>query len=151
MLAPYNPGANGVADYAVQAEIQLVRYSDDGAYTALDSFGLLVRSPSDGGGYQLGICASSGLASCGKYDHEANLATGSQIPSNNPLQEVAFRPGYGNWHTYRMEVKGNTIKVLIDGGVVFQTTDNTYLDGGQVGLWSDRCQVSVRQFTITAL
>ena len=55
------------------------------------------------------------------------------------------------WHTYRMEVKGNTIKFLIDGAPIVETADNRYLTGGKVGLWSDNAQISVRSFKVIAL
>ena len=70
--------------------------------------------------------------------------------SDNPLAESPFKP-HAAWHTYRVEVKGNTITVRIDGGVVFQVTDNKYLAAGRIGLWSDRCQISVRNFKIILL
>ena len=58
---------------------------------------------------------------------------------------------YCNWHTYRIDVNGNTIIAWIEGAIVFQVTDDKFLSAGQVGLWSDHCQISVRSFTITAL
>jgi hypothetical protein len=146
ITAPYLPQT---ADYAVQADIQLVRYSDAGAFTALDHFGIVVRSPNGGGGYKLSICGSSGLNSCGTNDYEVLLSNGD-LMSANPLAESPFKP-HAAWHTYRVEVKGNTIMVRIDGGSVFQVTDNKYLAAGRIGLWSDRCQISVRNFKIIIL
>jgi hypothetical protein len=56
-----------------------------------------------------------------------------------------------NLHTYRMEVKGNTISFLIDGAKTVTTTDNQYLEPGEVGLWCSLDQIAVRSFKITAL
>ena len=33
------------------------------------------------------------------------------------LSEQAYDPG-SDWHTYRLAVRGNSIRLLIDGGVV---------------------------------
>ncbi|HYT46172.1 MAG TPA: hypothetical protein VEP90_27835, partial [Methylomirabilota bacterium] len=67
-----------------------------------------------------------------------------------PLASAPFDPGSA-WHTYRVEIKGNTIKLLIDGGVKIDTTDNTNLSGGQVGFWSQEVQLNIRSFKIIAL
>lgn len=56
-----------------------------------------------------------------------------------------------DWHTYRLEVQGNSIRVLLDGTVVIETSDNRYLSPGQVGLWSQGTQVNVRRFSVIAL
>jgi len=148
IITPYLPAS---ADYVVQADIQLVRYSDGGAVTAMDDFGIVVRSPNEGGGYKLSICGSSGLGYCGtgKNNYEALLSNGDPV-YDTPLAESPLKPPF-NWHNYRIEVKGNTITVSIDGGFVFQATDNKYLAPGRVGLWSDRCQISARNFKITLL
>src|SRR5215213_1886228 len=49
-----------------------------------------------------------------------------------------------SWHLYRVEADGNKIKLLIDGAVIAEGVDNTYLSGGQVGLWSNEVQLNVR-------
>jgi len=55
----------------------------------------------------------------------------------------SFEPG-GEWHTYRVEAKGNEIRLLVDGDVLAEVVDNKYLDGGQVRLWSnENTQVEV--------
>lgn len=146
ILAPYPP--NDIADYSVQADIRLDRYSDA---QAEDIFGIIVRSPDGSGGYQLGVCASAGLSlvNCGGSndpDYEIILSDGS----SSPVKETPFRP-HAVWHTYRIDVQANTITAWIDGGMVFQVTDDKYLSAGRVGLWSDGCQISIRSFTITAL
>jgi hypothetical protein len=41
------------------------------------------------------------------------------------LANSPFDPGAA-WHTYRIEVKRDTIKLLIDGGVKLAITDNSY-------------------------
>jgi hypothetical protein len=43
------------------------------------------------------------------------------------------------------------LRVLIDGAFALSATDNTHLSRRKVGLWSNRSQISVRSFDVTAL
>jgi hypothetical protein len=129
--APINLSA--VADYAVEADIQVVR--NPGGY----NFGLFARD-------------ASYYASVDDYDffghHNAILSD-----KDGDLASKGFDPG-GDKHTYRLEVKGNTMQLLIDGTVVVQTTDNKYLDGGkngQVGLRCKQAQLVVTGFRVIKL
>jgi hypothetical protein len=73
--------------------------------------------------------------------------------ANNDVQvmdTVPFDPGDA-WHTIRLEVKGDTVKLLIDGGSVIQEVDNTYLTGGVIGIFDRGCQVNIRAFSVSAL
>ena len=148
VIAPYPP--QDIANYSVQADIRLDRYTDEGGFSGEASFGIVVRSPDGGGGYKIGVCVSAGIYSCGTSDHEIIFSDGS-FYQDTPVKQSPFRPAYATWHTYRIDVLGNTIIVWIDGGMVFQLTDDKFLSAGRVGLWSDRSQISVRSFTITAL
>ncbi|HJT03950.1 MAG TPA: family 16 glycoside hydrolase [Pseudonocardiaceae bacterium] len=138
--------------YAVDADIQLVRYTDEGMFSAMDSFGVVVRVQDDGTGYGAGHCVSSGIFSCSSNqpdDHVAVLWTASgSNPADLDIQQ--FRPGTG-YHHYRVEVRGNRLTVLIDGAAVLNATDNSYLGGKRVGLWSDHCQINVRSFAVSAI
>lgn len=149
-IAPYPP--DDITNYSVQAEIRLDRYTDEGGGVA--TFGIVARSPDGNGGYKFGSCAAAGLiVSCGgsgQPDFEVILSDGS-FYYDTPVKEVPFRPDYAVWHTYRIDVQDNIVTGWIDGRRVFQVTNNKYLSAGQVGLWSDRCQISVRSFQITTL
>jgi hypothetical protein len=154
-FAPYPP--QDIANYSVQAEIRLDKYTDAGDYGA-DSFGIAVRYSDSNGGYKLGACASapgySLVTPCDASDFAVSyvlILSDGDFSNDTPVKKVPFQPGSGNWHTYRIDVQGNTITVWIDGSMVFQVTDDKFLSAGQVGLWSDRCQISIRSFTITAL
>ena len=61
-----------------------------------------------------------------------------------------FNPGEG-WHVYRVEAKGNTITLLIDGTIVAKATDNRYLSGSRTGLWSNEYQLEIRSSKVVAL
>jgi serine/threonine protein kinase len=147
MFAPLD--LSEIPDYAVEAEIQVVRAAA-GTISALVSFGVVVRMQNDGTGYNVGSCASSGIFSCAT-NQPAQWVAGLWADKGRTTLDVRpFKPG-ADWHTYRIEVRGNRITVSIDGSPALSTTDNTYISGTKVGLWSNRIQISVRRFEITAL
>jgi hypothetical protein len=134
--APFAPGT--IRDYAVEAEIQVVqlgqgypafgivvRATDDGAYWAGQNYGLGTRN--------IGIASSGNAARSGSF-----------------MQSAGFDPG-PDWHTYRVEVEGNSIRVLVDGSLLVSATDNSFLDGGQTGLYSFGTQINVLSFRVIAL
>ena len=123
----------GVDAYAVEAEIALVRAISDSG-----NFGVVVRAQENGVGYGAGHC-----------DAAACLWTNVDF-AQTVLDKAPFTPGQDR-HRYRVEVRGNSLTFLIDGAQVLQVTDNTYLEGGRVGLWTNRSQVSVHSFEATAL
>ncbi len=119
-------------DYAVEAEIQLLKVADQ------IMFGLSVR---DGG-----------FIGQAYYDGMGNPRTYIGTKANDQVGKTStFAPGAGIWHAYRMEVKGNSIRLLIDGNPVCEGLDNRYLTGGTVGIWDSKAQILVRSFKITAL
>jgi len=139
ILAPFQPS---VGDYAVEAEIQMV-----GGGTWCMSFGVFARGD-EGTGYSAGIGTDS--SNCQGL---ARIAPGSGLgPTNQSpiLASQAFDPGT-DWHTYRLEVQGNTIRLLIDGAVTVEAVDNRYLSPGDVGLWTDGTQINVRSFKVISL
>ncbi len=162
-----------IRDYVVEVDIQLIKYADEGSTSALNSFGLVVRAGEGNQGYGVGHCVSvEGLTfvpqQCAPDKPEvgaANASPGDLAPppvyvaliqtaddENREVIAVApFRPR-GEWHHYRIEVKGNSIGLLIDdAGVVLSAVDNRYLEGDRVGLWSNGCQINVRNFKVTAV
>jgi hypothetical protein len=56
-----------------------------------------------------------------------------------------------NWHTYRVEVKGNIVRLRIDGFTMASVNDNHSLAPGHVGLWSNNYQLEVRSFKVIKL
>jgi hypothetical protein len=142
--APYEPGS--IADYAVEAEIQVVRLTDNSCGDP--SFGIVARAEQQGA-YWVGV----------KYEWNFFEMVGSVRASAMPmndcgnttyLAEQAFEPST-DWHTYRVEVQANTIKLLVDGARMLETTDNLHLSGGRVGLWSKDTVLNVRSFKVIQL
>lgn len=151
VFAPYIPDDNSINNYTVEASIRVDGYVDNGTMSQADSFGLLIRATDAQNGYSFASCISSGIYSCGNstYSREEFLA----VLKNNQkqtLQEYQYEPKKGDWHMYKIEVKDNVIDVFIDGSRVLHAMDDTYLKGGEVGLWSNGYQLSVRSFKITA-
>ena len=127
---------DSTADFAVEAEIQLLKSGG--------SFGIRVRIQDNGaGGYAAGPGDFNGGVIVLQTD--TNLNFGSQ-----PLAIQPFAPGDG-WHRYRVEVRGNGLRVFIDGAPVLSATDNTFLTGKRVGLWNSGGQLSVRSFEVSEL
>jgi hypothetical protein len=42
----------------------------------------------------------------------------------------------GEWHKLKVEVKGNRMEGYLDGEKMWEVTDDTFKNGGKVGLWS---------------
>jgi hypothetical protein len=146
IIAPYS--LHGVSDYAVEIKMQLITPLDPTVFYAgnFPCFNILVRgvSTSQGwGGYQAGFY-------CFYPPKNAWLKTNQDYTTQTPPTHAPFDPGKTE-HTHRVEVKGDSIRFLIDGGLICQTTDLQFSSGGQVGLDSNMLQLQISSFTIIAL
>jgi len=153
--APYRPG--NISDYAVEADIQVVSVANP----QFDSFGILVRggestsastsasasASSQAAGYRAGIDGETGYVG-GPLVVARITRPGPYGPE--PIAKARFNPRK-SWHSYRVEADGNKLKLLIDGALIAEGLDNTYLSGGQVGLWSNEVQLNVRSFKVLRL
>ena len=141
---PVGPGTS----FAATAKIRLLHNSDEGQISGLASFGVVVRAGPDADGFGAGRCIGAGIFSCGgPSGSDAVLWTARDA---KVLDAVAFQPGNAV-HEYRVEVRGNELAVLIDGGAVLRAVDNADLSGTRVGLWSNRAQIEVLGFTVEQL
>lgn len=86
----------------------------------------------------------------GYHTNEGGIAYLAVNDNGNKLDKKPFQPGQQTHH-YRAELRENSITVLIDGRPALSATDNTYLTGKRVGLFSSGGQLSVTGFTVTAL
>jgi serine/threonine protein kinase len=129
----------GIANYAVEAVIQVQSFSN-----YAPSFGFVLRAADAGYGYMAGI---------GTQDYSLNTARISDLSSNdffNSTRSSPFDPGL-KAHTYRVEIKDNDIKLLIDGGLAVELFDNKYLTGERTGLWCANIQLSIHSYKVVAL
>lgn len=76
------------------------------------------------------------------------------IQAGDEVLEVAKESDFNRvdeWHAYRLEVRGNTVTLLIDGNVMGEHTADRYMSAGKVGLWSNETALHVRSFRVVAL
>jgi hypothetical protein len=123
-------------DYAVEAKIQVVQFSDN-----YSGFGINVR----------GVPSSPQEPGYSTYIDSSN-ASGANISvvGGDVLKSAPFNPGT-DFHVYRAEVKGNTITFLIDGAAVLSVVDNRYISAGEVGLWCANAQIELSSFKVVKL
>jgi hypothetical protein len=177
LVAPYDPGAT--TDYAVEAEIQVGGAVSDDAVEgerrrdrrqavetqvavptesscSTSTFGVVVRADaSSKRGYW------SGLWYGGDHAEAAFIASAVADRCHNPFPasflalttDFPLDPdGHPHWHTFRVEVRGKRVWLLVDGRQVAEAIDPFVPSGGgQVGLWSQAVPLSVRSFTVIAL
>jgi hypothetical protein len=106
-------------------------------------FAIAVRSSSKGG--------YGAYLNYGHTGVNAQITAYTQSSGNtDTLVQQGFDPGT-DWHTYRVEVQGNTIRFLVDGSPLLTTQDNRFLTGSTVGLWSAGVQLTVRSVKMIAL
>jgi len=64
---------------------------------------------------------------------------GRRVSFKNTNTKVAS----GQWHTLRVEFKGNTFTVTFDGKKVIEATDDSFKDAGKVGVWTKADSVTL--------
>jgi hypothetical protein len=119
----------GHPDYIVECEAQLL---DPSAGTKVVLMARLIN----GTGYWAGFDGSAGQMVVG-YGKSA-LASSSFVLDSN-------------WHKYRMEVRGNAIKLYFEQAEVARAMDNRVLEPGTVGIYCAGGQINVRSFRVVAL
>ena len=102
-------------------------------------------------GYQAGV---SGLKKQGPFgSHPQSQATidpyGAQSPGGLPKD---YEPDFG-WHTFRVEVLGNEVRLLVDGVQIGDAncSQTETLSNGPLGVSSDAIVLRVSSLQITAL
>lgn len=133
--APFRPGEAGIANYMIVADMQLVSIEPAGAI--FSCFGMIGRSI-----YFLGIKGKEGEVFYSK-----------QFPAwgyGYEIERSNFDPG-NEWHTYKLIFEGNNIRYMIDDRPLLDVTDNESLEGGEISLFSNAAQISIRNFRVIAL
>ncbi len=156
-----NPGDSATAErwltlatvpqtsFAIEAEIHV-----DGLLESVcdQSFGLTGGSPAGpmmGGGI---------LFPCGEDAPRARLTDvlvwQDGYNADPVVAEKDFDPEDG-WHTYRLEVRGDRMRLLVDGVAVVSGETKTAVDSAaadvEAGLWSQGVGVEVRRITVLPL
>ena len=52
------------------------------------------------------------------------------------LKSASFKVPTGEWHTLKIQMKGNLIKCYYDGEEYLEVKDDTFKDAGKIGLWT---------------
>jgi serine/threonine protein kinase len=125
-------------NYAVEADIHVIG--------GCGSFGIAVRWDGGGGGFGAGYrCA----------DQQLQLRTIGDWPNasqwDGPLDKKTFSPS--GWFKLRIEVQDKEVRVFVNGlqQINYKYDANNNLSPGYIGLWSDKTQIEVRSFSVSAL
>jgi hypothetical protein len=138
------------ADFAVEAE---VRVTGRLASVCDQSFGLTAGSPGAGqvfGGGLIFPCAAetprARLTDVAIWEDGYN--------ADPALAEETFDPG-NEWHTYRFELRGEELRLLVDGKDVVSGTLEAPIDASsgdaQAGLWAQGVELKVRKVSVHVL
>jgi Domain of Unknown Function (DUF1080) len=133
-----------------------VGFHGDGVYVA-NFFGILFRASSGAtpssyptgmgaGVFQIRSFATSALT----YTGAAVTVAAAPVADNATFDYMAYDPST-QWHTYRLEVRGDDLRLLIDGQDVVEVVDPTFSSQVQIGLFSTTCRIQVRDFSVKKL
>jgi hypothetical protein len=157
-----NPGSSAVAepwlvlsavpstDFAVEVEIRVTGRLES---VCDQSFGLVAGSPGADqvfGGGLIFPCASdtprARLTDVSVWENGYN--------ADPVLAEETFDPG-NEWHTYRFELQGDDVRLLVDGADIVTGTMGAPIDASsgdaQAGLWAQGVQLKVRKVSVQVL
>ncbi len=56
--------------------------------------------------------------------------------SRRQFKNANMKVAPNQWHTLRVDFEGNRFKVLFDGKIALEATDDTFKDTGAVGVWT---------------
>lgn len=140
VVAPYPLG--NVADYEVVARIQFIRTDN---ICSGYSFGVMLRMDTNKNGYEAAVNLAN--SACTLTQAVATL----RVDNYTQLRATPFVPGTG-WHTYTLLVKGDQLSYFIDGSQypLLTATDNTHIQGGQVGIEDFNVQMNIQSFEVIA-
>jgi hypothetical protein len=136
--------------FAVEAEIRVENVL---ASVCDQSFGLAAGTPGTSAVYGAGV-----FFPCGGAPPVARLSDVSVwedgYNADPVFAEDSFDPGQ-DWHTYRFEVRGDQIRLIVDGVGIVSAAAPAALEpgasGAETGIWSQGAAVDVRRATIHPL
>jgi hypothetical protein len=140
-MAPVS--TKGRSNYAIEMVAQALDHSD---YNGTYGFGIIFRAP--GKPDLLPHYGAPDALGAGIVNTSAVIAGMYVYPQE--LARSDFDPGQ-SWHTYRIEVRGNGIRFLIDGQLAARTRSTRFLAKSKLGLFSIDDGVTVRSFKVFAL
>ncbi len=126
------------SDYAVEADVVPGRWEE--CFCNRGIF-LVARYDKSKGVYYFGQMDSA---------REMGIFENSGGPPND-ISSIPSSVKAGSLLTLRAEVKGNSLKLIVDGRLLIDTTDNRVLTAGRVGIACSENQGTVRRFEVSAL
>lgn len=139
--------------YVVQAAVRLMAWRETGISES-HGMGILIRAtgPVDPTAETAGVMAGlgKGFVGCDGVHSNAVMATADTDFTALAQDKRAFSAGHA-WHTVRVEVRGNTIKLIIDGRLRTSTSTRRFATGTSVGLFSLSARMQAKDFTIERL
>lgn len=136
---PFQPGAHGVANYAVQFQARPVSQGL-GFHVSIRRHG---RRYDD---FSVASCCTNNTSISIIYREESTPGGYDTIIGDAELPPLSVR-----WHTFRMEVQGQKLRFIVDSRVLIRGLDRHVLKGGVVDLVGVDVPTMFRGFTLVAL
>ncbi|MFT4037073.1 MAG: hypothetical protein QM692_02735 [Thermomicrobiales bacterium] len=137
------------SDFAIEADLRVTGTMQQ---VCDQSFGLIGGSPSGKQVFGGGVIFPCQGADAARLTNATDWENGYN--ADEVLAGAGFAPGDG-WRTYRLELQGGTLRLLIDGKEIAtsQLDPGINPDAGdvEVGLWTQGVGVEVRDITVTSL
>jgi hypothetical protein len=139
ILPPFQPGARGIANYAVRFQARPVSRGID--------FHVSIRR--DGRRYDdfaVSSCCTNTTSVSIIYRDES-----THVGYDTIIGDAQMPPLDARWHTYRMEVQGEMLRFIVDGRMLIRGLDRHLLAGSEVDLTGQAGPIMFRRFTIVSL
>jgi hypothetical protein len=133
------------AVYALEAELRVPgSYGGDQPCTSYFGFIIALDNPAEGVFAGFGDLGDPQLDCASRYVTWTPWIDGTEL-IDGAWSDFELDNG---WHAYRLEVSGSQIRLLIDGSVVFRSTDHRYTPTGGVGVVSGNLALELRSFRL---
>jgi hypothetical protein len=142
LMAPIS--TKGRRNYAIQMTAQALDHH--GTYNGTYGFGIIFRAPANPD--LLPHSGAPDALGAGVVNTSAIVAGIYVYPQR--LASSDFEPGL-IWHTYRIEVRGTNIRLLIDGQLAAHARSTRFLSRTGIGLFSIDDGVTMKLFKVFAL
>ncbi len=146
MLAiPYKPV---VSNYAIEIHLQVVRLLQDHG----GNFVIAAAKQSGKDGFEAGVLDLKKPGPFGSHPQAQALIDPNDDMPQGCCQPIDYEPGY-DWHTYRLEVQDNGVRLLVDGTQIAYADSNATdtLSNGTLSLNSSLVILRVSSLRIIAL
>lgn len=151
----WSPIHLNTVNYKIVAQIQFVRASNSNGNF---EFGIIARGDGTGIGYEAGFSPvpPTNTLFCDNGHPRALISKidDTDSPPSNPscfdisvLDEQSYQIDT-DFHAYEFDVNDNVLTLYIDGRLVVQTTDNSYLAAGEIGLRDVSGEINVKSFAV---